>query len=549
MIKEAKSIGKLIVFEGPDGIGKTTLANRLVSELKTLGYICTYFSFPGREPGTLGNHVYELHHNKKKFNLETISAESLQLLHIAAHIDCISNRIIPTLQSGVNVILDRFWWSTVVYGACQGLSETYLKDILNIEEHKWQNILPTILFLIKRSLPINISADDGWLKIRERYEKLAKTEKGTYPIQPINNECELETTLATIINYLIKNVFMSNNENQSFNNRYCFTKIDPAKPTLVFDTYWKFAAERQNIFFKRLNTTTGPWTQDPILQEYKFTNAYRASDRVSQYLIRNIINEGDKSIEEMFFRVILFKTFNKIETWEYLKEKIDVPRYSEFAIKMYDRLLTQVLKDGKSIYSAAYIMPTGGASGVSKYKHQMHLELIDKMMKSEMPTRICEAKSMRSAFEILRGYPYIGDFLAYQYITDFNYTPYLNFTEMEFVMPGPGARDGIKKCFSSLGGLNEAEVIKMVTDRQEEEINSRGIKFKKIWGRPLQLIDCQNLFCEVDKYARIKHPEYSGNTGRTRIKQKFKPKNIPIELLYPEKWGINQFLSLQSEET
>jgi hypothetical protein len=63
----------------------------------------------------------------------------------------------------------------------------------------------------------------------------------------------------------------------------------PAIPTEVFDTCWRFAAERQMIFFRRLEGAAFPWTQDPILQRYKFTNAYRASDRVSQYLIKQVI--------------------------------------------------------------------------------------------------------------------------------------------------------------------------------------------------------------------------------------------------------------------
>jgi len=51
---------------------------------------------------------------------------------------------------------------------------------------------------------------------------------------------------------------------------------------------------------------------------YRFTNVYRASDRVSQYLIRRVIYEGDQSEEEVFFRTLLFKIFNRIETWEIL---------------------------------------------------------------------------------------------------------------------------------------------------------------------------------------------------------------------------------------
>src|SRR5215472_18810309 len=90
------------------------------------------------------------------------------------------------------------------------------------------------------------------------------------------------------------------------------------KPTKVFDTYWRFAAERQAIFYRRLEGTPGSWTSDPILQNYRFTNVYRAADRVSQYLIREVQYgvKRPQAYQEVFFRTLLFKIFNRIETWE-----------------------------------------------------------------------------------------------------------------------------------------------------------------------------------------------------------------------------------------
>ena len=76
-------------------------------------------------------------------------------------------------------------------------------------------------------------------------------------------------------------------------------------------------------------------------------------------------------------------------------------------------------------------------------------------MADEVPQRIAGARTMRDAFGLLRSYPTIGDFLAYQFVTDLNYSEITNFLEMEFVVPGPGALDGIHKCFSDLGGLTE----------------------------------------------------------------------------------------------
>ena len=85
-------------------------------------------------------------------------------------------------------------------------------------------------------------------------------------------------------------------------------------------------------------------------------------------------------------------------------------------------------------------------------------------------------------FETLLSYPTIGAFLAYQFAIDINYSELTDFSEMEFVMPGPGARDGIKKCFSDTGGLNEPEIIRFMVDRQELEFERLGLKFRECLG-------------------------------------------------------------------
>ena len=106
-------------------------------------------------------------------------------------------------------------------------------------------------------------------------------------------------------------------------------------------------------------------------------------------------------------------------------------------------------------------------------------------------------------------------------------------------MPGPGARDGLRKCFVDPGGLNEPELIRLMADLQEQEFERLNLNFESLWGRRLQLIDCQNLFCEVDKYARVMHPHVVGCTGRTRIKQKLAPTLKPIAPFNPPKWNLN----------
>jgi 5-hmdU DNA kinase, helical domain len=308
----------------------------------------------------------------------------------------------------------------------------------------------------------------------------------------------------------------------------------------VYDTYWAFAADRQEIFHMRVRGEPAPWTTDPILRWHRFTNPYRAADRVSQYLIRRVAYSGDQSADEVVFRVILFKLFNRITTWELLTEALGPPTARDFSVERYDGELSASFARGKRLYSAAYIMPA--ASRGATRKHRSHLELLRTTLDESLPQRLVGAASMEDAFLTLMSYRGIGAFLAYQLITDLNYSSVLDFSEMDFVTAGLGARSGLRKCFSDPGDYDDEGLIRYVASRQAEEFAARGLEFEDLWGRPLQLIDCQNLFCEVDKYASVAHPEVEGIGHRTRIKQKFSPTTEPVEVWFPPKWGLNERL-------
>ena len=188
-------------------------------------------------------------------------------------------------------------------------------------------------------------------------------------------------------------------------------------------------------------------------------------------------------------------------------------------------------------------MPSGGKGAPFARKHRMHLELLARMLRDELPERMAGMKTMAQAFAALRAYPTIGDFLAYQYVTDLNYSTLTDFSETEFVVPGPGALSGLRKCFADTGRLTDAEVIRLVQERQAECFAAVGVTFPSLPGRDLQLIDVQNLFCEIDKYARVAYPQFTTADGRHRIKQRFQPSAAMLPLWYPPKWGINDKLT------
>jgi thymidylate kinase len=555
------------VFEGPDGVGKSTLAKMVAQALRNQGRHCRLMSFPGREDGTLGQLVYRLHHDAAALDVQTISEIARQALHVAAHLDVMDRVILPALASGEHVLLDRYWWSTLVYGSAGGIEPRTLKALIEPEIRLWGD-QPTTIFLLDRDTPIDRDENaDAWQELRRLYAELANE---VDHVQRIRNTGTLQDTVSQVFARLPEAVrpearkgrrgppdqiamafHTAPQRPQSVEAATVFSKVDPAKPTIVFDTYWRFAAERQEVFFRRLLGQRRPWTADPIIEEHKFTNSYRASDRVSQYLIRNVIYRDDlpSSPEEVCFRILIYKLFNKVGTWELLEKVLGAVTYEDYSFRQYDAILAKALSRGERIYSAAYIMPPGSRAFGHPAKHQNHLKLLETMMRDDVPLRLAGARRMQEAFELLLSYPSIGAFLAYQFVTDINYSEVTNFSEMEFVMPGPGALDGIRKCFSSLGGLNEPEIIRLVAERQTDEFARLGLHFRTLFGRRLQLIDCQNLFCEVDKYARVAHPEFLGRTGRSRIKQKFSPIAKPITFWYPPKWEINEAVAAMSVQT
>lgn len=315
-------------------------------------------------------------------------------------------------------------------------------------------------------------------------------------------------------------------------------------PSAVFDTYWRFAARRQSVFFARLERPGAEqWTDDPILARHKFTNAYRAADRVSQYLIRSVIYRGDQTPEEVFFRTLLFKIFNKIETWQLLEAQLGEMIWRDYDRRRVAAVIDGAMARGEAVFSSAYIMPTrAGADFSSSHKHENFLALLERMMGDQLPLRLAQLGSLEAVYQALRAYPLMGDFLAFQYTIDLLYGPLLTWGENDFVVAGPGALSGIAKCFADTAGLSPADIIRWTANRQEAEFDRLGLDFPSLWRRPLQLIDCQNLFCEVNKYARLAHRDVAGTDGRTQIKQVFRPNREPIALWFPPKWGLNPFL-------
>ena len=310
----------------------------------------------------------------------------------------------------------------------------------------------------------------------------------------------------------------------------------------IYNYYWHFASERQAAFERRVAGQVPPWTDDPILQTFKFCNVFRAADRVSQYMIRDVCYHDEPCTpEDRLFQIVAFRTFSKIETWRAVRAFLGhYPTLDDLASGAFTKALDHTREANGRLYTGAFILCATDAYGQG-LKHLNHVELFRHMFLGEhLGERLLEAGTLRAVYDLLHAYPLMGDFMSYQTTIDLNYSDLINFSENEFTQAGPGALRGLKKCFVDLGDYKPADVILWMVENQEKEMARLGLPFGGLWGRPLHAIDCQGLFCETDKYCREAAPELA--SARKRIKARFARSAEPIELSFPPKWGINDKL-------
>ncbi len=256
-------------------------------------------------------------------------------------------------------------------------------------------------------------------------------------------------------------------------------------------------------------------------------------------MIHNVAYEPDAGdTADRIFQIVAFRTFSKNATWEGIKGTLGrPPRLQDLRSGAFEAALDFTKTRAGRLYTGAFILCATKAFGYDE-KHRNHVALFKHMFfEHDLAKRIVGSNSLEGVVNLLQTFPLMGPFMAYQTAIDLNYAAFLNFDENDYTQAGPGALRGLKKAFTDLGDYSPADAIKWMVDIQRDEFARLGLPFEGLFGRPLHAIDCQGLFCELDKYCREAVPSLLSN--RSRIKARFAPlENLP-ELFFPPKWEIN----------
>jgi hypothetical protein len=293
------------------------------------------------------------------------------------------------------------------------------------------------------------------------------------------------------------------------------------------DEFWGFVCERQNIWFARTQQRAPPpWTEDPILRSFRFTNVYRECDPGTDYLLRNILDTNQSDADKIF-NVMIYRLIGRKDTYQ----RIGFQHVTTFDSKRLKETLQYIRDvDKHSPFSGAYTVCSYSSMG-SHDKTENVAEVFSEL-KHEFPgiyARIKSCKNAKATFDVLNSVVGFGRFLAYQVLVDLLYplkvkngAPLLPFSHDEWAMAGPGASRGIHVLLKENATPRELDVMRWLRNNQRNEFERLGLDFhylKDKAGNPIEvsLANIQNCLCEFYKYDKIK-------TGTGRARRRFTPR-------------------------
>ena len=262
-----------------------------------------------------------------------------------------------------------------------------------------------------------------------------------------------------------------------------------------------FMCERQRIWHrKEVEGEDPPWTSDPVLNNYHFCNVHRELDRGTKFLIENILPH--EHADDVIFNVVLYRLLNKPDSYKAIggftpADEFDV---DEAVHKL------ELWGEENTIFSPAYIIPAHRFAGSDSKVHNIFYGVIQDDLYRFLPEytkHIIQAESLEAAHRVLTNLRGVGDFIAYEIVTDLNYE-LLDFSENDFVNVGPGAEKGIDVIWP--GTEDYVDKIRYIVRYQDALFQEYDMDFPYWEEKPeLTCRDVEHSFCEFFKEWRVRH--------------------------------------------
>jgi len=266
----------------------------------------------------------------------------------------------------------------------------------------------------------------------------------------------------------------------------------------------QFIVEREHVRENKHSGARKPWTNDPILQHYRFCNVHREHDTVTQY-IETLWRHPYRADEDLWFLMAVARWVN----WPGTLHELDIrgavtAGVASHKISWNPRLFIKILKEraqkGEKVWTGAYMIGTQGNAKdkpifiaedvlTPLWENRKHLRPRKTDLLEDFAQRIIAVKNQ-------------GKFMVGQIVADLKYAQLLTAEDwMTFAVSGPGSRRGLNRVVErdKDAPWKEKEWKDTLLDLQTQ-VNR---KIERTVG-PLHAQDLQNCLCEFDKYERVR---------------------------------------------
>lgn len=247
------------------------------------------------------------------------------------------------------------------------------------------------------------------------------------------------------------------------------------------EAFFAYARERQQILIRRrAGLPRSEWTKDEILRTYRFCNVFREDDATTTWF-REKVRDRMRHSPDVLLATVLFRWFNRMSTGEALFCQRDLLVAHEMYLTPFEymcwdqsdentwktHLKDTILKHcGKGPYvTGSYIIKT--PDGMSKldgvlwcvhsFASRTNYPLVRGTSQGRNDWLVAAQQmlewrdecpySLEKVWDWLRGFRFLGDFMAYEVVSDLRYTDLLDKAPdiMTWANPGPGAMRGLNR--------------------------------------------------------------------------------------------------------
>lgn len=351
--------------------------------------------------------------------------------------------------------------------------------------------------------------------------------------------------------------------------RYCGVRedvINNATPELNWNNVYhfkRFVIDRYRVHKRKdVKQLPAPWTNNPVIREFKFTNVRREHDRQTRYLIENIVENDNLTLEDKIVNCFMFRAWNNWETlkdfgFPYSSKKLYRPELKENIRPMYKKLQIedpQRLWWSNAFNQGGFKMVWGYEDGTARTLYERNgakkhhepdipirpFHIGPYLKKNCVIDKILHSDNQIQVFEAIKEVPGYANFMSYQVFVDLTYIKEFPFSENEFVIAGPGCKRGLDLIFKDKDGMTYEECIFWLRDmingpvgqgqelfrcddisEYEEEHLGHTVEWNSDklfsdlppYDRCMNVMSIENCMCELSKYVKAVN-----GTGRPRNK-------------------------------